>query len=207
MRRFTDNNSVIRKDSNTSSIVNQPYYKEKEEVFSTPKITFLFRNDETFGVEVYQNGGTEKLKNDGGNEWTPMYLSMVKGSPIIGESAKSDYRNFPNYVVYDILKVIGKPVHVINHMDPKPKNNITVKDEENCFVVKTPCAEDRHISEERIMAAFLKIQKEQVEKSLKTDIKSVFISTDFALTDFQKAVFLKAASKLKLEILSFALNY
>jgi hypothetical protein len=205
LRRFAEESSA-RKTSNSSSPFNQSFYKQEEELFSPPKIIFLFRDDETFAVEVHQNGRKEMLRNGYGNEWTPMYLSMAGGSPVIGEDAKDDYQKLPNSVAYDILKVIGKPIHVIKKIYPKPKNNILLVDDTNCFVIETPYVGNRPRPEEMILAAFLKIMKEKSEKYLKTEVKSIYLSTNFELTDFQKAVFIKSASLLKLEIVCFTLN-
>uniref|UniRef100_A0A914R1H5 Uncharacterized protein n=1 Tax=Panagrolaimus davidi TaxID=227884 RepID=A0A914R1H5_9BILA len=52
------------------------------------------------------------------NEWTPMFLSMLEKKPTIGENAHSHCSYFPKYVVYDVLKIIGKSINEIA-IDPK----------------------------------------------------------------------------------------
>uniref|UniRef100_A0A914YZU0 Uncharacterized protein n=1 Tax=Panagrolaimus superbus TaxID=310955 RepID=A0A914YZU0_9BILA len=80
------------------------------------QITFIFE-EELCTVEIYQNNLVQQVKNSDGNEWTPLYFSMAEGTPEIGKKAKNDLQKFPKGVIYDVLKIIGKPMNEIYNLD------------------------------------------------------------------------------------------
>uniref|UniRef100_A0A914PIN7 Headcase N-terminal domain-containing protein n=1 Tax=Panagrolaimus davidi TaxID=227884 RepID=A0A914PIN7_9BILA len=174
-----------------------------EEIPSTPAglVTFLFKNDETCAIEVYQQGRKEKVMNSFGNEWTPLYFSMAERAPEIGEKAQIHHFKVPEFVLYDIFKVIGKPINEIQ-IDPKWKFKVIENNGIKCFQIQTQkglCA----FPENLIIASFLKSMKAQAESFLKTEICQIYFSSNFDLTDSQKNIFENAALKVGLDILKF----
>uniref|UniRef100_A0A914Z4N9 Uncharacterized protein n=1 Tax=Panagrolaimus superbus TaxID=310955 RepID=A0A914Z4N9_9BILA len=166
----------------------------------SPQIKFLFC-DNFFSIEVHQNGITKLLKDSFDNEWTPMYLSTVKETPEIGENAKTHYQRFSKHVIYDVLKIIGKPLNQIM-IDPKWGFELTEINGSVYFQVETPSG-TRLFSQEIVIAAFLKSMKLRIESTLESSISAINVSTNFELNESQKSVFQKAAAKNNLKILCF----
>uniref|UniRef100_A0A914PCD5 K Homology domain-containing protein n=1 Tax=Panagrolaimus davidi TaxID=227884 RepID=A0A914PCD5_9BILA len=158
--------------------------------------SFIFLIDGRFGIEIYESGTTKML-----NEWTPLYLSMAEKGIEIGENAKSHFRDFPNFVVYDILKIIGKPINEIK-IDPKWGFEIVENNGILFFQIETQNGK-RMIPEEMILAAFFKTMKSRTEKYLNENIKEIYLSTNFKISESQRNVFKKAALKVDLEIKLF----
>uniref|UniRef100_A0A914QC84 Uncharacterized protein n=1 Tax=Panagrolaimus davidi TaxID=227884 RepID=A0A914QC84_9BILA len=167
-------------------------------------VTFLFKNDNTFAIEIDQNGKIEKLNNNFDNEWTPLYLSMKERSLEIGEMAQIHYLEFPKFVVYDILNIIGKPLNQIE-INPYWQFNVIDNNGIKCFEVETSNGL-RLIPEDTVLAAFLKKMKEKAENNLNTEIREIFISSNFGFTESQKNVFKNAALKIGLNVLEFFVN-
>uniref|UniRef100_A0AC34FQ25 Uncharacterized protein n=1 Tax=Panagrolaimus sp. ES5 TaxID=591445 RepID=A0AC34FQ25_9BILA len=164
------------------------------------QIKFIFE-DEFCAVEIYQNNLTQKVKNSAGNEWTPIYLSMAEGAPVLGEKAKSDYQKSPECVIYDVLKIIGKPFDEIT-VDPKWGFKLVEDDDEIVyFEIETPSGGAR-FTQELVVSAFLKSMKLQAESNMGTQINEICLSTNFKLIKSQKALFEKAAAKNSLRILT-----
>jgi hypothetical protein len=175
-------------------------------------VKFILQNN-ICAIEVYKNGVSKRLGNFEGKDWTPLYLSMVNGTPEIGEKAKNDYENFPKHVIYDVLKIIGKPLNAIK-IDPKWGFKLEENDGNILFQIETPNG-PRLIPQELVLSAFLKAMKIRAEWILTTDtqikeknamdteIKQIRLSTSFKLNESQKSVFEKAAAKNSVEILSF----
>uniref|UniRef100_A0A914YZ53 Uncharacterized protein n=1 Tax=Panagrolaimus superbus TaxID=310955 RepID=A0A914YZ53_9BILA len=86
----------------TVSPNSEPSYSSSPDITdaTTTFVTFLFKNDETFAVEVYKNGKKEKIKNVFDNTWTPLYFSMARPSPEIGETAQIHCHQFREHVLY-----------------------------------------------------------------------------------------------------------
>uniref|UniRef100_A0AC35F0X5 Uncharacterized protein n=1 Tax=Panagrolaimus sp. PS1159 TaxID=55785 RepID=A0AC35F0X5_9BILA len=164
------------------------------------QIKFLFR-DNFYAIEVFQSGSRKLLQNHFGNKWTPLYLSMAEDIVQIGEKAKIDYEMFPKHVIYDVLKVIGKPLNEIK-VDPKWGFKLIENNGIVYFQIET-ISDPRLFPQEIVIAAFLKTMKLQTESILNVQIKETHLSTNFKLTESQKVIFQKAAAKNFLEILSF----
>uniref|UniRef100_A0AC34G3L9 Uncharacterized protein n=1 Tax=Panagrolaimus sp. ES5 TaxID=591445 RepID=A0AC34G3L9_9BILA len=128
-------------------------------------VNFLFKNDH-FGIEVYKNGVIERIKNSEGNDWTPLYFSMANGSPEIGEKAKNDYQIFPKSVIYDVLKIIGKPFNEII-IDPKWGFKLDKKNGIIYFEIETP-SDGAQFSQELVVSVFLKEMKLRAESNMGT---------------------------------------
>jgi hypothetical protein len=190
----------------------EPVVNEKKSIFadSIPyystfdsQVKFLFKN-ESYAIEVNQNGRKNKIKNSFGNEWTPLYLSMAESTSEVGEKAQSHYEKFPNHVIYDILKIIGKSKSDIQ-MDPKWGFKFVEINGISYFEIETPNG-SRLLPQEIVIAAFLKTMKTQAESHLHPQmIKEICLLTDCKLTESQKFVFNNAASKIGLEILFYGL--
>uniref|UniRef100_A0AC35G9A9 Uncharacterized protein n=1 Tax=Panagrolaimus sp. PS1159 TaxID=55785 RepID=A0AC35G9A9_9BILA len=157
--------------------------------------------DNICAIEVYKNGVSKRLGNSEGKDWTPLYLSMVNGTPEIGEKAKNDYENLPKYVIYDVLKIVGKPLNAIK-IDPKWGFKLEENDGNILFQIETPNG-PRLIPQEIVLSAFLKAMKLQAEPAINTPIKEIRVITNFILSKSQKALINTAALKNNLKILSF----
>uniref|UniRef100_A0A914Q040 Uncharacterized protein n=1 Tax=Panagrolaimus davidi TaxID=227884 RepID=A0A914Q040_9BILA len=77
-----------------------PPSEQEQHLKEFTNISFIFLYDGKFGIEINQNGTKKMLKNITDYEWTPLYLSMAEKNIEIGETAKSHFRDFPNYVLY-----------------------------------------------------------------------------------------------------------
>uniref|UniRef100_A0AC34FI00 Uncharacterized protein n=1 Tax=Panagrolaimus sp. ES5 TaxID=591445 RepID=A0AC34FI00_9BILA len=171
------------------------------EIEPTNIIKFFFENN-VVAIEVYKNGDMERIENPEGNEWTPLYLSMANGAPVLGEKAKSDYQKSPKCVIYDVLKIIGKPLKEIL-TDPKWGFKLVEEEEILYFEIETPSGGAR-FTQELVLSAFLKSMKLRAESALNNVVLSeICLSTSFKLSRSQKAVFQKAAIKNNLKIVSF----
>uniref|UniRef100_A0A914Y3U8 Headcase N-terminal domain-containing protein n=1 Tax=Panagrolaimus superbus TaxID=310955 RepID=A0A914Y3U8_9BILA len=173
-----------------------------EEVSSPAIVTFLFKDDETCAVEIYQNGRKEKLKNNFDNEWTSLYFSMAESICQLGETAQIHHATSSGHVVYDILKIIGKPINEIQ-IDPKWKFQLIYSNGIKCFEIETQQNGRRSFPEDSVLAAFFKEMKLRVKNSLKVEISNIYLSLNFDLTESQKNVFKNAALKVGLNILKF----
>uniref|UniRef100_A0AC34GF94 Uncharacterized protein n=1 Tax=Panagrolaimus sp. ES5 TaxID=591445 RepID=A0AC34GF94_9BILA len=142
------------------------------------QIKFLF-HDNLFAVEVCQNGVTKLLTDSLGNEWTPLYLSMVETTPEIGENAKRSYQNFPKHVIYDVLKIIGKPMNQIKN-DPKWGFELIETDGNLYFQIQT-LSGARRLSQEIVVAAFLKSMKLRTETIWNASIAEIIIYANLEL--------------------------
>uniref|UniRef100_A0AC34GFG4 Bifunctional nuclease family protein n=1 Tax=Panagrolaimus sp. ES5 TaxID=591445 RepID=A0AC34GFG4_9BILA len=142
------------------------------------QIKFLFY-DNIFAVEVCQNGVTKLLTDSLGNEWTPLYLSMVETTPEIGENAKRYYQNFSKHVIYDILKIIGKPLNQIK-IDPKWGFELIETDGNLYYQIET-LSGARRLSQEIVIAAFLKSMKLRTESALNASIAEIIIYANLEL--------------------------
>uniref|UniRef100_A0AC35FNW7 Uncharacterized protein n=1 Tax=Panagrolaimus sp. PS1159 TaxID=55785 RepID=A0AC35FNW7_9BILA len=164
--------------------------------------TFIFEED-FFGAEIFQDDVTQKVKDSAGNERIPLYLSMADGIPEIGEKARNDYHKFPQYVIYDVFKVIGKPLNEIK-IDPKWGFKVIENNGNICFQIETP-AGPRLIPQEIVISAFMKSAKLKVESKMGNEkqINKILLSTTLKLSKPQKVIFEKAAEKNNLEILYF----
>uniref|UniRef100_A0AC35GJC5 Uncharacterized protein n=1 Tax=Panagrolaimus sp. PS1159 TaxID=55785 RepID=A0AC35GJC5_9BILA len=170
------------------------------------KISFIFLYDGKFGIEIDENGQKRMLKNIFDNGWTPLYLSMAESGIEIGETAQFHHCDYPKHVIYDILKIIGKPFNEIN-MDPKWGFEIVENNGITCFQIETQNGK-RMIPEEMVLAAFLKTMKARAETYLNEDVKEICLSTNFKVTESQRNIFNKAAMKVNLEIKLFDfINY
>jgi hypothetical protein len=164
------------------------------------QIKFLFKNG-LCGVEIFQNGQKHKLNNSYDNEWTPLYFSMAEGVLEIGEKAKGHFERYPKHVIYDVMKIIGKPMNEIPR-DPRWGFELVEHDGIVYFQIETSNG-PRLIPQEIVIAKFLKEMKILTESVLNTQIKAISILTEFKLNESQKAVFQKAAQKSYLEVLLF----
>uniref|UniRef100_A0A914QG76 Uncharacterized protein n=1 Tax=Panagrolaimus davidi TaxID=227884 RepID=A0A914QG76_9BILA len=159
-------------------------------------VKFILQNN-ICAIEVYKNGVSKRLGNSEGKDWTPLYLSMVNGTPEIGEKAKN------------VLKIIGKPLNVIK-IDPKWGFKLEENDGNILFQIETPNG-PRLIPQELVISAFLKAMKIRAESAMEIraesaidpQIKEIRLSTNFKLTEPQKAIFKKAALKNNLEIIFY----
>uniref|UniRef100_A0A914PZC6 Uncharacterized protein n=1 Tax=Panagrolaimus davidi TaxID=227884 RepID=A0A914PZC6_9BILA len=188
---------VPHQTTSTSGIFSQ---LKSSSINDLHQIKFLFR-DNFYAIEVFQSGSRKLLQDHFGNKWTPLYLSMAEDIVQIGEKAKTDYEMFPKHVIYDVLKVIGKPLNEIK-VDPKWGFKLIEKNGIVYFQIETT-SDPRLFPQEMVIAAFLKTMKLQTESILNVQIKEIRLSTNFKLTGSQKVVFQKAAAKNFLEILSF----
>uniref|UniRef100_A0AC34FNC1 SH3 domain-containing protein n=1 Tax=Panagrolaimus sp. ES5 TaxID=591445 RepID=A0AC34FNC1_9BILA len=179
-------------------------YEYDVEKIAAPVITFSFKSDETFGVEIYQNGRNTVLKNDFGYEWTPLYFSMAADTFVVGERAQSHHLQFPKHVVYDILKIVGKSMNEIK-VDPKWKFQVVENEGIKCFEIETQNG-PKLFPEDYVVAAFLKAMKIRAVNYLNNEINEIYLSSNFGLTELQKNIFRKAASKIGLYILDFYVN-
>uniref|UniRef100_A0A914P1G3 Uncharacterized protein n=1 Tax=Panagrolaimus davidi TaxID=227884 RepID=A0A914P1G3_9BILA len=178
-----------------------PPSEQKQHRKEFTNISFIFLIDGKFGIEINQNGTKKMLKNMFDNDRTPLYLSMAEKSIEIGETAKSHFRDFPNYVVYDILKIIGKSINEIK-IDPKWGFEIIENNGILLFQIETQNGK-RMIPEEMILAAFFKTMKFRTETYLNENIKEIYLSTNFKVSESQRIIFKKAALKVNLEIKLF----
>uniref|UniRef100_A0A914QUJ3 Uncharacterized protein n=1 Tax=Panagrolaimus davidi TaxID=227884 RepID=A0A914QUJ3_9BILA len=182
--------------------VNQNLSLQTMSTTESPKITLIFEED-FFGAEIFQNGVTQKVKDSEGNEQIPLYLSMADGIPEIGEKAKNDYHKFPQCVIYDVFKAIGKPLNEIK-IDPKWGFKVIENNGNIFFQIETPSG-PRLIPQEIVISAFMKSAKLKVESKMgnKNQINKIRLSTTLKLSKPQKVIFEKAAEKNNLEILYF----
>uniref|UniRef100_A0AC35FBP1 Uncharacterized protein n=1 Tax=Panagrolaimus sp. PS1159 TaxID=55785 RepID=A0AC35FBP1_9BILA len=167
---------------------------------NVPQIKFLFR-DNICAVEILQNGSSKFLTDSFGNKWIPSYLSMAESTVEIGGKAKSHFVTFPRHVIYDIFEVIEKPMFEIK-INPKWGFQLIVQNGIVYFQIETLFG-PRLFPQEMIIAAFLKSMKIQTESNLNVQVNEIHLSTHLALNESQKSIFIKAAAKNNLEILSF----
>jgi molecular chaperone DnaK (HSP70) len=130
-----------------------------------------------------------------------MFLSMLERKPTIGENAHSHCSYFPKYVVYDVLKIIGKSINEIA-IDPKWGFQLVNQNGIVYFQIETSNGPSL-LSQEIIIAAFFKLMKSQAETHLNTSVKEINLVTDCRLNESQKMVFCNAAAKLNFEIVSY----
>uniref|UniRef100_A0AC34FNG3 Uncharacterized protein n=1 Tax=Panagrolaimus sp. ES5 TaxID=591445 RepID=A0AC34FNG3_9BILA len=173
---------------------------QDEEPLSFPQAEFVFHED-FFAVNAYKDGNYARVKDSNRTEWTPLYLSMANGAPVLGEKAKSDYQKSSECVIYDVLKIIGKSMNEIT-VDPKWGFKLVEEEEIVYFEIETPSGKMR-FPQELVLSAFLKAMKLRAESNMGTEINEICLSTNFNLTESQKTIFNKAAIKNNLEILSF----
>uniref|UniRef100_A0A914YY73 Uncharacterized protein n=1 Tax=Panagrolaimus superbus TaxID=310955 RepID=A0A914YY73_9BILA len=206
-------------DSATTSAVKSPKKEDVDshlmaqpETFSpanavemkSANVKFIFENN-VFAIEVYKNGVMERIENSEGNEWTPLYFSMATGVPEIGDNAKADYQKFPERVIYDVLKIIGKPMNEIT-IDPDWGFKLVEENNNIFFEIETPSGAAR-FPQELVLSVFMKTMKLQAASALNDIVLSeIRLSTNFKLSESQKAVFKKAAQKNTLEIFSFIVS-
>uniref|UniRef100_A0A914Y9U6 SH3 domain-containing protein n=1 Tax=Panagrolaimus superbus TaxID=310955 RepID=A0A914Y9U6_9BILA len=145
-----------------------PMHEYDVENLSAATVTFSFKKDETFGVEIYQNGRNCILKNVFGFEWTPLYFSMAEDAPKVGEKAQIHHLQYPKHVIYDILKIIGKSMNEIE-INPKWEFKVVENNGTKCFQIETKNG-PRLFPENFIVAAFLKA----MNVSLKTVVLVLF---------------------------------
>uniref|UniRef100_A0A914PHZ7 Uncharacterized protein n=1 Tax=Panagrolaimus davidi TaxID=227884 RepID=A0A914PHZ7_9BILA len=167
-----------------------------------PQINFIFHNN-VCAVEVVQNGSSKFLTDSFDNKWTPLYFSMAESIAKIGTEAKSHFVTFPKHVIYDVLEVTGKPLNEIR-INPKWGFKLIDKDGIVYFYIETFFG-PRLLSQEIIFAVFLKTMKFQTESNLNLQINEIYLSTHFELNKSQKNIFVKAAAKNNIEILSFSI--
>uniref|UniRef100_A0AC35G913 Uncharacterized protein n=1 Tax=Panagrolaimus sp. PS1159 TaxID=55785 RepID=A0AC35G913_9BILA len=201
-----DKINEIKKETLKTSIMEQPNGRtvnpnQPSATAEASQITFVF--EEKFcSVEIYQSNSLQKVEDSTGKEWIPLYLSMANGTPEIGEKAKNDYEKLPKYVIYDVLKIVGKPLNAIK-IDPKWGFKLEENDGNILFQIETPNG-PRLIPQEIVLSAFLKAMKKLVESAMyPSEIKEIRLSTNFKLTEPQKAIFKKAALKINLEIIFY----
>jgi hypothetical protein len=77
-------------------------------------VIFLNEEDCSASIEVLVNEKFYQIKNPSGNIWTPAYVSFVKEKIRIGERAVSDFRKKPEFVVFDMIRLLGRSSHQIN---------------------------------------------------------------------------------------------
>uniref|UniRef100_A0A914PRH7 Uncharacterized protein n=1 Tax=Panagrolaimus davidi TaxID=227884 RepID=A0A914PRH7_9BILA len=184
-----------------SSSLNNPQPSSSIQISAPSRqIRFIFR-DNFYAVEVYRNGITRVFANSFGKEWTPLYFSTANGTPQFGETAKDHCEKFPKHVIYDLWEVIGKPKYEIR-INPNWGFELIVDNGIVHYQIETPSG-TRLIPQEMVIAAFLKNMKIRVESNLDAKICEIYIFTNFKLNESQKAIFMKAAAKNDLKILSF----
>uniref|UniRef100_A0A914YX06 Uncharacterized protein n=1 Tax=Panagrolaimus superbus TaxID=310955 RepID=A0A914YX06_9BILA len=197
-------NSVVKAHNPTfESEYNSSTAKTVEKESSN--VVFLFQNNQC-AVEAYKNDGMERIKNSEGNEWTPLYLSMANEAPEIGERAVKDYQRSPKYVIYDVFKIIGKP---INEIIINPEWGFTLIEDEGIvyFQVETPSGPSGLFSQQLVISVFLKAMKIRAESAFNNTVLSeIRLSTNFKLSESQKTIFKEAALKNRLKILSFIIT-
>uniref|UniRef100_A0AC34FZ97 Uncharacterized protein n=1 Tax=Panagrolaimus sp. ES5 TaxID=591445 RepID=A0AC34FZ97_9BILA len=71
-------------------------------------IIFLKEEDCNASAEVLLNGKSYQVKNPSGNIWTPAYISFKKEKEKIGETALEDYTKRPEFVVFDMVRLLGR---------------------------------------------------------------------------------------------------
>uniref|UniRef100_A0AC34F4E4 Uncharacterized protein n=1 Tax=Panagrolaimus sp. ES5 TaxID=591445 RepID=A0AC34F4E4_9BILA len=59
-------------------------------------------------IQTDENGQPQQVKSPNGKTFIPPYISFVTKTARIGDGAVADYQTHPKYVVYDILKLVGK---------------------------------------------------------------------------------------------------
>uniref|UniRef100_A0AC34FJS5 Uncharacterized protein n=1 Tax=Panagrolaimus sp. ES5 TaxID=591445 RepID=A0AC34FJS5_9BILA len=168
-------------------------------------IKFLFKSNETFGIQIYEDNQLKMLPNIFGNNFAPMYLSLANGKPEFGEKAKENYKKYPSFVIYDILNIVGKALYEIK-VDPKWGFKVSEDDGVIFFEVDSP-AGPKILSEQLLIASFLKFMKNRVEEYLNNgqEISQIDVKTDFKISIPQKHIFFEAGLKCGIEILSFDL--
>uniref|UniRef100_A0A914PUT4 Headcase N-terminal domain-containing protein n=1 Tax=Panagrolaimus davidi TaxID=227884 RepID=A0A914PUT4_9BILA len=116
-RRSSLSHGGISTNNIDADFLLSPPSEQEQHYEEYTKISFIFLYDGKFGIEIDKNGQKRMLKNIFDNDWTPLYLSMAESGIEIGETAQFHHCDYPKHVIYDILKVIGKPFNEIN-MDP-----------------------------------------------------------------------------------------
>uniref|UniRef100_A0A914PR57 Uncharacterized protein n=1 Tax=Panagrolaimus davidi TaxID=227884 RepID=A0A914PR57_9BILA len=165
-----------------------------------PQIKFVFR-DNLCAIKVLKKGIWELSQDHFGNVWTPLYHSTAEVTVATGKKAKDHYEKFPKHVVFDVLKIIGKPLNQIK-IDPKwgfklvEKNEVVYFQSETIFGAKS-------YTREMILSAFFKALKLQTLSTANVKFEEIRITTDFELNESQKAIFEKAAEMNFLKIVSF----
>uniref|UniRef100_A0AC35FAD0 Uncharacterized protein n=1 Tax=Panagrolaimus sp. PS1159 TaxID=55785 RepID=A0AC35FAD0_9BILA len=191
MDAFYRNHSVDTFPSSDSPINNN----------SSAIVTFLFKSDETAAVEIHENGKARKLEDIHGDEWIPIYLSMAEKAPEIGRMAKIDYSGSSKSVIHNIFKILGKSINDIQ-IDRKWQFKIIENNGIKYFQIETLNG-PRFISEETVVATFLKPMKARAENYLKTEIHEIYISSNFGLNHFQRNIFKNAALNIGLNVVDF----
>uniref|UniRef100_A0AC35FBI7 Uncharacterized protein n=1 Tax=Panagrolaimus sp. PS1159 TaxID=55785 RepID=A0AC35FBI7_9BILA len=107
-------------------LLSPPSEQEQQHYEKYKKISFIFLYYGKFGIEIDEND----------NDWTPLYLSMAESGIEIGETAQFHHCDYPKHVIYDILKIIGKPFNEIN-MDPKWGFQVVENNGITCFQIET----------------------------------------------------------------------
>uniref|UniRef100_A0A914P3V6 Uncharacterized protein n=1 Tax=Panagrolaimus davidi TaxID=227884 RepID=A0A914P3V6_9BILA len=205
-RRSSLSHGGISTNNIDADFLLSPPSEQEQHYEEYTKISFIFLYDGKFGIEIDKNGQKRMLKNIFDNDWTPLYLSMAESGIEIGETAQFHHCDYPKHVIYDILKVIGKPFNEIN-MDPKWGFQVVENNGITCFQLETRNGK-RMIPEEMVLAAFFKTMKARAETYLNEDVKEICLSTNFKVTESQRNIFNKAAMKVNLEIKLFDfINY
>uniref|UniRef100_A0A914P1L4 Uncharacterized protein n=1 Tax=Panagrolaimus davidi TaxID=227884 RepID=A0A914P1L4_9BILA len=165
-----------------------------------PQIKFVFR-DNLCAIKVLKKGIWELLQDHFGNVWTPLYHSTAEATVATGKKAEVHYEKFPKHVVFDVLKIIGKPLNEIK-IDPKWGFKLVEKNGVAHFYTETIFGAKLY-TQEMILSAFFKALKLQTVSIANVKFEEIRISTDFELNESQKAIFEKAAEMNFLKIVSF----
>uniref|UniRef100_A0A914YDS0 Uncharacterized protein n=1 Tax=Panagrolaimus superbus TaxID=310955 RepID=A0A914YDS0_9BILA len=59
-------------------------------------------------IQADEKSQPQQIKSYNGKTFIPPYISFVTKTARIGDGALADYQSHPKYVVYDILKLVGK---------------------------------------------------------------------------------------------------
>lgn len=138
-------------------------------------------------VGVYKDGRVQIIANDQGNRITPSYVAFTDTERLIGDAAKNQAALNPENTVFDVKRLIGRPIddkHVQRDMkllpyqivdkDGRPFISVIVKGEKKVF------------SPEEISAMILTKMKEIAEAYLGKKVDNAVVTVPAYFNDAQR---------------------
>uniref|UniRef100_A0AC35EWC4 Uncharacterized protein n=1 Tax=Panagrolaimus sp. PS1159 TaxID=55785 RepID=A0AC35EWC4_9BILA len=168
--------------------------------FSPRKVQIVFNKQECRLIFTCDNGCTHPIPDLDGLEKTPIYIAFTAETPLIGKSAKEVYRQKPDYVVFDIIKLCS----TTNHDIESPKWGFTVSKEDDALMVSVQTVDGERKSTVDFLLALviknaLKPQLMGGDKEQKWDQAEIAFE-DFTPNETLKKAFISAGKLLKMNI-------
>uniref|UniRef100_A0AC34F8G1 Uncharacterized protein n=1 Tax=Panagrolaimus sp. ES5 TaxID=591445 RepID=A0AC34F8G1_9BILA len=129
------------------------------------KFVIFLKQEEGASMEVFLSGKWHQVKNPSGNFCTPAYISFKKEKLEIGETALNVYKKNPEFVLFDMLRLLGRSYDQIS---PQPSWRFSIAENPrnpNSVVYEVETWQGRRaITPEFAFGIFLKALRRLAEK-------------------------------------------